>query len=270
MLRWRSKHLTIACAVLISGGALLPSQAKVEQTNQGAQRFVEYCAGCHGADARGGDKAPSLISPSRVATSEQDVMRVVRDGTAQGMPPFAQIGDANIAAVVHYLRTLQGQSADANINSEPAVPGDPNLGRELFFGKAKCSTGHMMQGRGGFMAAGLTSYGRNRVPESIAHAIADPDNPLARSSRVVNLTTRGGQRIAGVLRNEDEFTVDVQTEDGRFYMLSRSDLSEIQYTEHSLMPRDYATRLTSKELNDIVSFLVVAARDEGKGTRQGN
>jgi mono/diheme cytochrome c family protein len=60
MLRWRSESLTMACAVLVLGGPLLSSKAQVEQTNQGAQRFVEYCAGCHGADARGGDKAPSL------------------------------------------------------------------------------------------------------------------------------------------------------------------------------------------------------------------
>jgi cytochrome c oxidase cbb3-type subunit 3 len=270
MLRWRSESLKMMYAVLVLGGTLLPSKAQVQQANQGAQRFVEYCAGCHGADARGGDKAPPLISPSRVAASEEDAMRVVRDGTAQGMPPFAQIGEANITAVVHYLRVLQGESADTNNRSEPAVPGDPNLGRELFFGKAQCSACHMMQGRGGFVASGLTTYGRNRLPESIIHAITNPDDPLARSSRVVNLTTRGGQRMTGVLRNEDAFTVEVQTEDGRFQMLSRSDLAEIQYTEHSLMPRDYATRLTSKELNDIVSFLIVAARDEGKGTRQGN
>ena len=128
----------------------------------------------------------------------------------------------------------------------------------------------MMQGRGGFIAAGLTNYGRNRMPEGIAHAITNPDDPLVRSSRVVNVTTRARQRITGVLRNEDAFAVDVQTQDGRFHMLLRSDLAEIQYTDHSLMPRDYATQLTSKELNDIVRFLVIAARDNGKDARQGN
>lgn len=120
------------------------------------------------------------------------------------------------------------------------------------------------------MAPGLTNYGRNRRPESIAHAITDPDDPLVGSSRVVNVKTREGERITGVLRNEDGFVVDVQTEDGRFHMLARSDLSDIQYTQHSLMPTDYARRLTSKELNDIVSFLMVEARDDGKRSRQDN
>ena len=77
------------------------------QPNRCAQRFVEFCAGCHGPDGSGGDKAPSLIHSSNTLDgSDADLIRVVRDGTTGGMPPSAQIGDANIQAVIHYLRTL--------------------------------------------------------------------------------------------------------------------------------------------------------------------
>jgi hypothetical protein len=47
-------------------------------------------------------------------------------------------------------------------------------------------------------------------------------------------------------------------------MFARKDLSNIQYTDHSLMPRDYGERLRPKELDDIVSYLVVAARPQEK------
>jgi hypothetical protein len=37
-------------------------------------------------------------------------------------------------------------------------------------------------------------------------------------------------------------------------------VAEVKYNNYSLMPRDYGTRLTSKELDDLVSFLVVVSR----------
>jgi len=117
-----------------------------------------------------------------------------------------------------------------------------------------------MHGKGGFIARNLTNYGRTRAAHAILEAITNPDNPLAPSSQVVTVTTNMGKRITGVLRNEDAFTLAVQTEDGRFHLLARSDVTDVHYTERSLMPRDYATRLTPKELNDIVSFLIIASR----------
>jgi len=50
--------------------------------------------------------------PSVVALSDADLIKVVQDGTPAGMPSFSQLGDANIRAVVDYLRTLQGQDTD--------------------------------------------------------------------------------------------------------------------------------------------------------------
>lgn len=262
MRRSLSESPRVLCATMLLGVSLLPAEAQRNEAGQGAKLFVEYCAACHGADGRGGDKAPSLVSPSRAAASDANLAQVVHDGTRQGMPPFAQIGDTNIEVIVQYLRTLQGQAIPAESRSVTSLPGDPSTGRSLFFGKAQCSQCHMIHGDGGFIAGGLTTYGRNRTPEAILHAITHPDEPLLRSSRVVNITTRTGRRFTGVLRNEDNFAVDVQSEDGRYHMLARSDLSDIQYTGHSLMPRDYSARLMAKELNDIVSFLIVAGRTQ--------
>src|SRR5579863_10042515 len=133
MLCWMSAPLTIACAVLALGSPLLSSTAQVGQANQGAQRFMEYCAGCHGADARGGDKTPSLVaSPDLPAQSDGELIRIVHDGTTGGMPPFAQIGDANIEAVVHYLRLLHNDSATTTTSSEATFAGDASAGRELY------------------------------------------------------------------------------------------------------------------------------------------
>jgi len=257
--------------LLVFGFVLRDGHAQGSEARQGVQLFMGYCAGCHGADGRGGDKAPSLFSAaSPLNPSDAELFRIVRDGTQRGMPAFAQIGDANIRAVVQLLRTIERGSVSKSATAQAAVTGNADLGRALYFGKAQCSQCHVMEGKGGFIASSLTDYGRNRAVDEILKAITNPDNPLVPSSQVVTVTTRTGQELTGVLRNEDNFNLEVQSEDGRYHFLVRTDLKRVQYTQHSLMPRDFATRLSPKELNDIVSFLIVSSRNprpENVGSR---
>jgi putative heme-binding domain-containing protein len=233
-------------------------QSKVDL--QDAQRFVQYCAGCHGADGRGGGKAASLITAQSISLSDAELFEIVHDGTPGGMPPFAQIGVANIWSLVRYLRMLEGAPSPENASAKAPVTGDVDTGRALYFGKAQCSTCHMINGEGGFIAADLTNYGRDRTADALLESVVTPDTPLLPSSRVVTVTTSTGQKWTGVLRNEDNFNLELQTQDGRFHLLARSDLSDVHYTEHSLMPRDYGSRLAPEELNDIVSFLLASSR----------
>jgi putative heme-binding domain-containing protein len=222
---------------------------------------MEYCAGCHGADGRGGDKAPALVAASNTPDrSDSELFRIVHDGTKGGMPPFAQIGDANIGAVVQYVRQLAGKAVSTGAPAEEPITGDADAGRALYFGKAQCSACHLMQGKGGFIARNLTNYGRSRGADAILQAITNPDSPLVPSSEVVTVKTERGAALTGVLRNEDAFSLALQSEDGRFHLLARSEVTDVHHSGHSLMPRDYSTRLTSKELDDIVSFLTVESR----------
>lgn len=254
--RWVETLLMFGTIFL--GCAPLGVLAQSTDTGRGAQRFMEYCAGCHGADGMGGDKAPPLVSASNSThPSDSELFRIVRDGTKGGMPPFAQIGDANIRAVVEFLSKIRKNASPLSTSAEVAVTGDADAGRTLYFGKAQCSTCHLMQGKGGFIARSLTAYGRTRSADEILHAITNPDKPLVPSSQVITVTTRTGQKLTGPLRNEDSFSLAVQTEDGRYHLLARSDVTDVSYTGHSLMPRDYGARLSPKELNDIVSFLIV-------------
>ena len=225
--------------------------------DHGAQLYASNCAYCHGADGRGG-RGPAIATvPKVIAMSNQDLMGIVHKGEPdQGMPGFPDLGDPGTKAVVQYLRTLQGVTADG----PPAkLAGDPDAGRQLFFGEGKCSTCHMILGKGGFMATELTSYARNRRADEILQAIVNPDANLEPTSRVANVRTREGQSLTGVVRAEDNLNITLQTEDGRYHFLSRSSLAAVNYSDHSLMPRDYGTRLTSGELDNLVAFLIVTS-----------
>jgi cytochrome c oxidase cbb3-type subunit III len=259
--------MKLCCMLIVSASLLagmpLMGQAQVSAADQGSQQFQANCAGCHGADGKGGDKGPSIATlPEVVALSDVDLIRIVHDGTPAGMPSFAQLDNAEITAVVRYLRKLQGKTT---VPDTDKLPGDAVAGRVLYFGKAQCSSCHMVNtagvGQGGFIASDLTGYAANHASTVIRQAILEPDSPLDPASRVVEVKTKAGQKLVGVVRSEDNFNLALQTADGRYHFLDRRSLADVNYEQYSLMPRDYGTRLTGKELDDLISFLMVTSKN---------
>lgn len=246
-------------AVVFALPALAAGQATValqdHSADAGAHTFSTYCSGCHGADGRGGERAPNIATARNIiALSDEDLVAIVQKGVSgSGMPAFGFLGDQTIKDVVAHLRDLQGK------NSTIRISGDPETGKALFFGKAGCSRCHMMKGQGGFIAADLTDYANGLTPDTISNAITKPDSVLAPASTLVEAVLPDGRQIFGAARAEDNFTITLQSEDGRWHTLDKSKLKGLKHTERSLHPRDYATRLTSTELKDLVSYLTVSA-----------
>ena len=115
----------------------------------------------------------------------------------------------------------------------------------------------MVAGNGGFIASDLSVYARAQPVEQIRGAITNPGtDPRA---RLGTATTRGGGKVVGRIRNEDNFSLQLQTLDGTFYSVIKSDLEGLQYNSQSLMPADYGSILSPDELNDLVSYLMKVA-----------
>jgi cytochrome c oxidase cbb3-type subunit 3 len=221
----------------------------------GKQAFESRCAGCHGLDGRGGERAPDIaLSAKTQQRSDDELFRIIKQGLpATGMPSFASLGSST-KSVVAYLRQLQGQSNPAT------VPGSAQKGQGLFYGKARCSDCHAVAGRGGFIAAELSGFGRNRSPDEIRQAITMPSSTNRLGSRMT-VKMRDGREYSGVVRNEDNFSIQLQSLDGDFQLFEKSEIASVSRRPDSLMPADYATTLHGEELDDLVSFLMFAARD---------
>lgn len=222
----------------------------------GSRTFSTNCAGCHGLDGRGGERAHNIATARQVmALSDSDLVSILRNGiTGTGMPPFAHLGSKGMDDVVAYLRTLQGKVALMK------VKGDAKVGRDLFYGKAECGRCHIVKGEGGFMAPDLTDFGAGMTSEAIEAAITKPDTPLEPNQAVVSLLA-DGTTVEGTARAEDNFTITLQEQDGRFRTFSKQHVESVRHTGHSIMPKDYETRLSRKELDDLVSYLVAVSAD---------
>ena len=118
----------------------------------------------------------------------------------------------------------------------------------------------MANGEGGFIGPDLSSYAGNRPAEDVRGAITDPDKNLDPHKRPVTVTLPDGKKQTGMVRNEDNFSLQIQAPDGSFHFFTKSELRGIEYQPRSLMPSDYRSRLSAQELDDIVSYLMSIGR----------
>jgi cytochrome c oxidase cbb3-type subunit III len=201
-------------------------------------------------DGHGGEHAPDIATAPRIqGLSEQQLEKIVRDGIpAAGMPGFgSKLRDKQLAEVLQYLRVLQGKGRTA------ALPGDPARGREIFFGSARCGGCHMIAGQGGFIGADLSAYGANHDETEIRKAIVKPGN-----QGTISITTREGRKYFGLMRNQDNFSLQMQTADGEFHFFDKQDLARIEHPAQPLMPETYGIKLSKSELDDLISYLMKA------------
>jgi putative heme-binding domain-containing protein len=242
----------VLCAVILLA-AIAPGQ---DNPRLGESLFASSCAGCHGLDGRGGEHAPDIATNPRIQQlTDGDLLRTIRDGIpSAGMPGFRAAFDGQqLSAVLNYLRSLQGHRHVAS------TQGDSAKGRALFFGSARCSQCHMVNGDGGFLGADLSDYGKTHTAEEIRESILHP----GKAGRATTVITRAGAKFTGILRNEDNFSLQLQTPDGAFHFFQKSAVTRIERNGPTFMPGDYGEKLSTRQIDDLVSYLMKLVQSPG-------
>jgi PQQ-dependent dehydrogenase (methanol/ethanol family) len=97
----------------------------------GKQEFMEHCAGCHGADARGSGKGPGLAgNPHLAGNSVEQLKAVIQHGfPSSGMPAF-ELPAEELESVARYVLNLNAgapavkETAAKRISWRQPGPGD--------------------------------------------------------------------------------------------------------------------------------------------------
>jgi len=248
--------------LFVSSGGFSLAQAKGSKLSRdnsatGRSTYNTSCAGCHGLDGHGSDKAVNIASGSEVRhLSETQLSNIIANGIpGTGMPAFRTLPPKQIGEVARYLRSLQGKG------QVQTVSGDAQRGKEIFFGKGECSSCHTISGQGGFLAPDLSTYASSSSAQAIHDEIVLVQRNPAPGYRAGVLTTNDGEQFEGLIRNEDNFSVQLQTKDGSFHFFQRSALRKFERLETSLMPTNYGERLTPQEIDALVSFVINACPD---------
>lgn len=221
---------------------------------QGKQLLAANCAACHGIDGKGSERAPNIADTLHVRQlSDGDLANIIGNGiTGTGMPAFRSLSNAQIGDLVAYLRSLQGTS------NAGKLPGNPRQGETIFFGQAGCSNCHMIAGKGGFIGSDLTEYAGTHSSDQIRSAIVDSGSG-ATAIRLATAVLRDGEKYVGRVRNEDNFSLQLQSLDGTYRLIAKSELQRLDYASQPLMPGNFGSSLTASELNDLISYLLSAA-----------
>ena len=146
----------------------------------------------------------------------------------------------------------------------PALAEDAASGERLFFDKAKCSGCHQVNGRGGAVGPDLSNAARLST-EALKEKIINPSlgantgataNPGGRGGpSTIVVKTKAGQEMRGLRRAEDTFTLLLMDSSGKLLSLDKRTLAEQRTEQKSLMPAEYAGRLSEAEIGDIVAYL---------------
>lgn len=229
----------------------------------GRLTYNSACAGCHGLDGSGSDKAINISGSEQIRhLSDAQLTDIISNGVpGTGMPAFHTLSERQIRAVVGYLRSLQGKSDARNL------PGNATHGKDIFFGKGECSSCHTISGAGGFLGPDLSSYGAGAPSKGIRDEMVKSQRVPPQGYRQALLITNAGDRFEGLIRNEDNFSIQLQTKDGAFHFFQKSELHSLDRLDASLMPTNYGARLSAGELDDLVSYLMTASPNASKATK---
>jgi len=214
---------------------------------EGTKIYAQRCAGCHGADARGTDKAPALAENGSLRDSSiQELRDLIRNGApASGMPAF-DLPAMELDALVALVRSLNVPAA------ENTVRGDPTAGELLFFGKGKCASCHMVSGSGAAIGPDLTNVGRKMTADEIQAKLTDPDSHTTQGYELATVQLRDGNTIRGFVRTRSNFDIRLQDLTGQFHLIQEGELSAVTEEKQSIMP---PAKASPEELRDLIAYL---------------
>jgi putative heme-binding domain-containing protein len=225
-----------------------PLEGNARAISNGAAMFRNRCAGCHGPDAHG-YLGPDLTGFWAAGGTDSRMFDIVR----RGVPGTEMIGadpqrvlDKDIWQVLAYIRTL---------GAVPAAPltGDAANGERLF--RSNCSSCHIVNGRGGQLGPDLSRIGTARPRAGLVGKLRGSNAFIRPGYEPVTLVTRQGERIRGIRKNEDEFSIQIMDTRERLQGYLKSNLAEVTLDKQSLMPVYTADRLNDRDLDDLVRYL---------------
>lgn len=84
-----------------------PYRGHQDADKAGAKLFARHCASCHGRNAEGGPKAPTLRSPEVAGAPPGVLFWFITNGDLRrGMPAWSRLPDAQRWQIVTYLQSM--------------------------------------------------------------------------------------------------------------------------------------------------------------------
>jgi len=237
-----------------------PLEGNAQAISNGGAMFRNRCAGCHGPDAHGylGPDLTGFWAAGGTDARMFDIVRHGVPGTEMISADPTRVFDKEIWQVLAYVRTL------AAVPSSPPT-GDAANGERIF--RANCAGCHIVNGRGGQLGPDLSRIGSARPRTGLAAKVRGTSTFIRPGYEPVTLVTRQGDRIRGVRKNEDEFSIQIMDMRERLQGYLKTTLAEVTVEKQSVMPSYGVDRLPDRDLDDLVRYLTTLRASGDTATR---
>ena len=154
-------------------------------------------------------------------------------------------------AVARYRECLEG--------------GDAAEGRHVVLNStaAACLRCHIVVDEGGNVGPALNGIGAKYDRRTLLESIVAPDARIAEGFKSIVLALENGTVVAGVLKTENAQEVIVMTADAVPIAVPVAEIEE-RAAGISAMPTDLGTKLTPREIRDVVEFLSTMKSPDGR------
>ncbi|MEO7190996.1 MAG: cytochrome c [Vicinamibacterales bacterium] len=244
----------------------------VAAAERGRTLWGTECVSCHGAQARGTNEGPSLLS-SAVVFEDRNGNRLgpflEKGHPTRSGRPSAVITDAQVVDLVHFVlqrrnETLRG---GALFNPKDVLTGDAKAGADYFNGPGGCATCHTSTTN---TLAGIGT----RVPTAVALQQrmlfpsggrgfggrgargAGPGGAPSPTAVTVTLTPATGAPMSGALVGLDDFYVRFSDAAGQLRVVRRTPTLRVVVNDPMKAHHDLLDRITDKNIHDLTAYLV--------------
>lgn len=213
-----------------------------------------------------GDKAAAIDTLVARVTNARRLLEAVRSGqverTALSAFHARQIQSFEEPEVTAALTDIWGEIRETSAERKAAIErlrgmletsadASPARGRKVF--ADSCANCHVLFGEGGNIGPDLTGSNRRNLSYLLEN-IVDPSASVAASFRMSTLVLEDGRTLNGVVVQEDDTTVTVQTEKQKL-QIPRGDISIRKPTTQSLMPEGLLKNLNEQQIRDLFAYL---------------
>jgi putative heme-binding domain-containing protein len=235
-----------------------PLAGNLGAIQHGADAYRVRCGECHGSDASGTARGSDVAKLWSHGASDESTFVSTRKGITNTLLPHSFGPDDEVWAIVAYLRSL-----DRDENRGASSAGDSSRGAQIF--AENCSSCHQVGQAGGHLGPDLSRIGGSRsvllLEHKIRHASAYIYN-LYRGGYVfdgyspVSLVTSTGERIRGVKKNEDAFSIQIMDAQERLQGYKKDALRKWSNDTTSLMPDFGVDKVSESAMRDLLAYLV--------------
>ena len=257
-----------------SPAALAGSKQDPESVERGFALFTAKCGGCHGATAKGTNRAPDLVRSLLMLDDEKGLLvgPVIKAGRPDKGMPNLGLTDPQVADIVAWLH-VQTYSADhrSTYLFLDALTGDAKKGEAYFNGAGTCNKchnpaedlkgigakydAHDLQGRWLQPRRGGAGGGRGgRGGGGGRGGAATP--AVSRSTVTVTVTMADGKKFDGVLDRVDDFNVAWKDASGEFHSVTRNgDSPKVEIHDPLRAHVDLLKTYKDADIHNVTAFL---------------